>query len=150
MTEYHIKTILSGQITGYRLLMDLLRKERECLININTGGVEEISKEKDTIILRLRLLEEERIRLINKFVQENGIEGDLSLQKLSSITGDDAFVNMRLQLISLMQGITELNEFNRILIERSMNFVRNTARFFGSAGMNVNAQKAGSVISREV
>ncbi len=148
-TAESIRAILAEQINGYRTLLDLLRKERENLISVNSGGVEEISKEKDTVVLRLRLLEEERIRLINKFVSENRISGDVSLQRLGEITGETSFLDMRLQLISLVQGIAELNEFNRILIERSMNFVRNASRFLDSMGLNLRSRPTGSSISRE-
>lgn len=148
-TAESIRVILADQINGYGTLLDLLRKERENLISVNSEGVEEISKEKDTVVLRLRLLEEERIRLIHKFVAENGISGDISLQRLGEITGEASFLDMRLQLISLVQGIAELNEFNRILIERSMNFVRNASRFLDNIGLNIRGLKTGSSISRE-
>jgi hypothetical protein len=55
-----IKSILIEQIKSYRVLLELLQRERECLINLDAHEVENLSKEKDTTLLRLRLLEEER------------------------------------------------------------------------------------------
>jgi hypothetical protein len=55
-----IKSILVEQIDGYRSLLDLLQRERECLLNLDANGVESISKEKDTMIMRLRLVEGKR------------------------------------------------------------------------------------------
>jgi flagellar biosynthesis/type III secretory pathway chaperone len=112
--------------------------------------VEALSKEKDTIVLKLRLLEEERLRLARVFAQEKGMEGELTLQKLCEVTGDKAFSQKRSQLISLLQGISEFNEFNKILIERSANFVRRTLSFLDSYGLPAKKNQPGSVVSREV
>ncbi len=144
-----IRNILHEQINGYRDLLDVLQKERNCLIEFNASGVETLSKEKDTVILRLNLLEEERIRLMNKFKNENSINGDLNLQKLSELTHDDTFQKLRSQLMSLLQSIAELNEFNRILIERSLYFIKNTAQFLDSFGLNAVSINKSASVSRE-
>ena len=62
-----IINILKEQIKTYKVLHNLLNKERKCLIDMASEKVEEISKEKDTVLMRLRLLEEERQRLIKQF-----------------------------------------------------------------------------------
>lgn len=146
----NIRNILHEQINGYRDLLHVLQKERNCLIEFDASGVEALSKEKDTVILRLNLLEEERIRLVNTFKNENSIKGDINLQKLSELTHDDTFHKLRSQLMSLLQSISELNELNRILIERSLYFIKNTAQFFDSFGLNAASINKGAVLSREV
>ncbi|MEW6417040.1 MAG: flagellar protein FlgN [Nitrospirota bacterium] len=148
-TGDNIKSILIEQVSNYQMLLDVLQRERECLISFNSVAGEAISKEKDTIVLRLRLLEEERIRLVTKFADENGIKGGINLQRLYELTGDVSFQTLRLQLISLLQGIAELNEFNRILIERSMNFIKNATNFLDLFGMNLNSKGIGKVLSKE-
>jgi flagellar biosynthesis/type III secretory pathway chaperone len=149
-TAESIKNILHEQISGYRTLLDLLQRERECLVNLKPEGVETLSKEKDTIVLKLRLLEEERLRLTGVFARETGTVGDVTLQKLHTITGDAAFSQLRSQMISLIQGIAEFNEFNKILIERSANFIRRTLSFLDSYGLPAAKHQTGSVVSREV
>ena len=144
-----IKNILIEQISGYRLLLDLLRREREHLIKFSADGVEDLAKEKDTLVLKLRLLEEERFRLINKFTDENMITGDKTLQKIYEITGDNDFQTMRLQLISLLQSISELNGFNRILIERSLILAKNASKFLHSFGLTPRSNNLGDTFSME-
>jgi hypothetical protein len=147
--EQSIKNILSEQVSGYQMLMEVLRREREYLVHFNAAGVEALSKEKDTVVLQLRLLEEERIRLVRAFAADRKLDEDLSLQRLVEITGDEAFQRLRLQLISLLQGIVELNEFNRVLIERSSGVVKNALQFLSSLGVNLNTKNTGTRISRE-
>jgi flagellar biosynthesis/type III secretory pathway chaperone len=148
-TVESIKSILSEQVIGYRTLLEVLRRERECLIHFDPAGVETLSKEKDTVVLKLRLLEEERIRLVRSFAADHATAEQTALQKLIEVSGDDSFQQLRLQLISLLQGIMELNEFNRVLIERSSGVVKNALSFLSSLGVNLNAGKKGSLVSRE-
>lgn len=148
-TVESIKSILTEQVIGYRTLLEILRRERECLIHFDPAGVEILSKEKDTVVLKLRLLEEERIRLVRSFASDHATNEQSALQKLIEVSGDDSFQQLRLQLISLLQGIQELNEFNRVLIERSSSVVKNALSFLGSLGVNLNTGKKGALVSRE-
>jgi flagellar biosynthesis/type III secretory pathway chaperone len=145
-----IKDILAEQITAYSMLQSLLQQEKICLVNVNHSEIEDCSKEKDTILIRLRLLEDERKRLLKKYSLQKGLTEEATLNMLSQDTGDDAFAAMRLQIISLLQNITELNEFNRILIDRSVSFFRNALGFLDSAGFDTNHAQKVRIISREV
>jgi len=147
-TVARIRTILTEQIAGYRTLLEVLQREREYLVHFDPAGVEALSKEKDTIVLKLRLLEEERIRLVRSFSVEHGSAEENAFAKLVEITGDDTFPRLRLQLVSLLQGIMELNEFNRVLIERSSSVVNNALNFLGTLGITTHSA-GGGLISRE-
>lgn len=144
-----IKNILMKQINAASMLLDVLQKERECLIELDVSELENLSKEKDTIILWLRLLEEEKNRLMNKFATDKSIDGDINLDRLCGLTGDHALQGFRLQVVSIFQSIAELNEFNRILMERSMVFFKNAAGFLDSFGLCMNQAGAGAVLSKE-
>jgi hypothetical protein len=145
-----IKSILIEQIKSYRVLLELLQKERECLINLNANEVENLSKEKDTTLLRLRLLEEERLRLIKEYSADNSIIGSVSLQSLSELSADNDFQLIRSQLTSLLQSIQELNDFNMILIGRSLSAVRQSVGFLESFGLHINQNNAGLMLSKEI
>jgi flagellar biosynthesis/type III secretory pathway chaperone len=143
-SEESITKILNEQVSGYKALVELLRQERLCLIDLNTDCVEELSKAKDILILKLRLLEEERGRLM-----KNCGYGSMSLQSLGELTGNTAFLDARSKLKSLVQAIEELNNFNRLLIERSLSYFRNNAGFFNIFGMQGSRPQKGMLISRE-
>lgn len=145
-----IRNILNEQVSSYRLLLDLLQREKTCLRDFRPECVEELAKEKDTLVLRLKLLEEERLRLVGKFLPESSLGGspeELSLEKLYELTGDSGFRDIRSKLLSLLQSIEELNTFNRMLIERSLHYVQGTASLFGSASRHQGSK--GSLFSRE-
>lgn len=145
-----LKAILSEQIHGYRALISLLQRERECLLNLNAVEIEAVSKEKDTVILKLRLLEEERKRLTDAFAAETPLSGTITLRQISELTGDRDFQSMRSQLRSLLQSIGELNAFNMILIGRSLSFVNNSMNFLGSFGVDIEHKTTGVIFSKEI
>jgi hypothetical protein len=157
-TAADIKKVLTLQIEGYKVLFELLKKERENLVDFNEQGVESLSKEKYTQTLKLRLLEEERLRLMKKFVTEvNDISSEhghtasmeMNLNTLAEITGDVDFNGIRTMLKSLLQSIEELNEFNKLLIDRSLKYVRHNINFLNIHGVNPTVGKTGVFLARE-
>ncbi len=138
MPDEAVIKILNEQINVYKMLVDLL--QRACLPELNGLGVEALSKEKDTLITRLRLLEEKRMRLFMKH-----FNGDVSLQKLGELTGDDIFMEIRSKLLSLLQSIEELNQFDGL--GHFLNYIKleTTVGFLGLSGRN---RGAGADISR--
>ncbi len=141
-----IKDILRQQITGYQALREVLQKERRYLVDLKASEIEELSKKKDLILMRLRLLEEERLRIIERFRKKIKTEKDINMRRLYEITGDEELLKLRSELLSLIQVISELNDFNRILIDRSLSYVRNASFFLDSQGIKAPQHS----LSREV
>jgi len=142
-------SILREQISVYKILLELLKRERESLINFDAENVEEISKEKDTVVMRLRLLEEERIRLIERFAENNNLSSNINLEMMAKLTGDDTFSVLRSQMLSLLQSIDDMNKFNSILIDRSIRYIRTTSNFFNSFTTQHMPQATGVLLSKE-
>ena len=134
-----IKKVLFEQIQGCRLLLALLQREKVCLVNLQMDGIEALTKEKDILVLKLRLLEEERGRLLDRFILENfpDLPDDgssfqkISLLKLAELTGETIFQEMRSKLVSLSQGIKELNDLNKVMIDRTLGFLKQHNNFLG-------------------
>jgi flagellar biosynthesis/type III secretory pathway chaperone len=154
-----IKKVLGEQIQGCREMMNLLQREKVCLLDLQMEGLETITKEKDSLVLKLRLLEEERLRLVERLIAEDhqGLlpkEKDpekITLLKLAEITGETIFREIRSKLISLSQGIKELNDLNKVMIDRTLNYLRSNNNFFGSfyPGTPYRSEKGG-LLSREI
>ncbi len=148
------KAILREQETCCKALVEVLQKERARLVEFDAKAVEELAKEKDTLLLRLRLLEEERQRLVAALAGEwpgaREGEGEISLRTLAERTGDPELSSLRLKLVSLVQSIEDLNGFNRRLVDRSLNGVRVARGFFGLFGGGGSDPAAGgTLVSRE-
>ena len=98
-TVESIKAILSEQVKSYKMLVALLQKERACLLDLKASEIEELAKEKDNLAMQLRLLEEERVRLMGAYA------AGTSLRKLSELSGDATVLDLRSTLISLVQSV---------------------------------------------
>ncbi|MFA4909444.1 MAG: hypothetical protein WC649_00130 [Desulfobacteria bacterium] len=78
---------------------------------------------------------------------DNNVTGNMSLQRIYELTGDNSFQVLESQLLTVLQSIEDMNEFNRILMERSINFVKNAANFLDSFAFNT--KNRGVVLSKE-
>jgi flagellar biosynthesis/type III secretory pathway chaperone len=144
-----IVSILIEQVKSYKILLNLLNDERKSLIEIDADRIENISKEKDTVVMRLRLLEEERQRLLAEFISDNNIENEISLIELGKFIGNSQILELRSQLISLLQSIEEMNKFNTVLIDRSIQQVRTASSFFNSFPTKSTSAQTGVLLSKE-
>jgi flagellar biosynthesis/type III secretory pathway chaperone len=147
-----IKAILQEQEKCCSALVALLQKERARLVDFDATAVEEIGKEKDILLLRLRLLEEERQRLTSRIAAEwpSLREGEVTLRAIAERAGDPELAGIRLKLVSLVQSIEDLNDFNRRLVDRSLSSVRTAMGFFNAFGNGRPAAAAsGTLVSRE-
>jgi flagellar biosynthesis/type III secretory pathway chaperone len=154
-----VKKILLEQIEGCRQLLSLLQRERVCLMELHQEEVETVTKEKDILVLKLKLLEEERKRLLDRLMESEEFRRTLkqeerqqmSLQRLAGLLGDSSLMEMRSKLISLSQSIKELNDLNKIMIDRTLSYLKKSNRFLGmlTPGM-VPAGQKGALLSREL
>jgi flagellar biosynthesis/type III secretory pathway chaperone len=136
-----MKAILLEQEKCCNSLVGLLQRERTHLVEFNASAVEELAKEKDTLLLRLRLLEEERQRLAAALAAEwPGVrEGEVTLRAIAERTGDAELSGIRLKL------------FNRHLIDRSLNSIRSATGFFNAFGSRrPETAGSGTLLSREM
>jgi flagellar biosynthesis/type III secretory pathway chaperone len=148
-SDQAIISILREQINSYKILLELLKDERKSLVDIDADRIEHISKEKDTVVMRLRLLEEERQRLLTEFANDNELDCDISLHELGKLTKNTQLPELRSQLISLLQSIEEMNRFNSVLIDRSLQQVRTSSGFFNSFCNDSALPNTGVLLSKE-
>lgn len=153
-----IKKVLVEQVQGCRLLLELLQREKICLVNLQMDEIEALTKEKDILVLKLRLLEEERGRLLNRFAFEDFSElpdegpafQNISLLKLAELTGETIFIEIRSKLISLSQGIKELNDLNKVMIDRTLGFLKKNNQFLGIVYPGTPKGEKGRLLSMEM
>ena len=153
-----IKKVLFEQVQGCRLLLELLQREKIFLLGLQMEGIEALTKQKDILVLKLRLLEEERGRLLDGYILENfpgllaGEPGSrkISLQKLVELTGETIFQEMRSKLISLSQSIKELNDFNKVMIDRTLGFLKKNNQFLGMLYPGTSQGEKGRLLSVEM
>lgn len=145
-----LRVNLTDRLREYESLRDLLLRERECLISIDPSSVETLIKEMDTVVLRIRLLEEDKTRLLLAYTREQNTASGMTFALFCSQTGDKSLQSEHSRLVTLLQNITDLNDFNRVLTERSLGFTRGALGLIRSLGAGNNGGKKLRSVSREV
>jgi len=120
--------LLEEETGLYRSLLFLLQEEKRAVSASALEDLTDAGKEKENQILKIRILEEQRVRMIEGLADRMGRSfRDLTLSRLIR-TVDEPFAtrltDCRSNLISLVQSIRELNESNGAQIEHSLGLVR--------------------------
>lgn len=130
-----LKDILKAEIKSYEELVSILQKEREALISFTPDQIEALSREKDMIIMKIKLFDEERVNILSKISSQLQINKNINISNLLDITKDDDLRDLGYKLTSLVQTVNDLNEFNKILIEKSSRHINSFLCFLESWGV---------------
>lgn len=120
---------LLKQVTElYQLLLDVIDNENRAVIFANLEKLNETGKVKENLLLKLRILEEQRKHLLVKLADHfhQPVE-KLTLAKLSQLVGEPhahQLEGCRSKLLALVTEIKEANEHNRDLFAHSLNLVK--------------------------
>lgn len=129
----NLSEVLEEIVEGYSALVDLLQRERRFIIENSLNELHDCIKQKETMILKLKMLEDSRIsltvRLAGFFEAETK---DITLSYISDSTVEpysSIFKNYRSKLLSLTQTIRDVNRENKNFIEVSMDTLKESFKF---------------------
>jgi flagellar biosynthesis/type III secretory pathway chaperone len=128
--------VLREEIGIYRSLVDLLQEEQRGLIKADIETLEEIEKKKETIYLKIKLLEESRHDLTCKLQEfEPGVSGEVTLTKI--IEGSKGCCTSDLrecqsELRTLFTAVSNLVKMNERLVGRSLDYLRGAVSIMGA------------------
>ena len=116
--------VLKEEMGICKQMVDLLQKERESIKNLSTEELEAHTKQKTTLSLQLRILEESRISQvagIAHIIKKDPGEVNLSLLcEIMPKQRADEFRQCQSSLKALSQSIEELNKQNASVIALSL------------------------------
>ena len=160
-------SVLKKEIDVYSKLHKYFLNEREILVGSSVDELYESNSRKETCILKARMVEEARTKLVEKIINVLNLDGkalnkDRSLSTLL-LHGDDSqkrdMEECRSALKSLLMEIHGLNDRNKTLLDSSLFYVRKSIDFLGqiiypgATYMSTGRLKAnnlnGKIVSRE-
>lgn len=120
--------LLTGETELYRSLLQVLQEEKKAVVNSALKGLHESGREKESLILKIRILEEERGRLLRKIAAALGCPSShLTLKELARQVREpfaSRLTKTASTLLALLQSIQELNHTNKALLLHSLELVR--------------------------
>jgi flagellar biosynthesis/type III secretory pathway chaperone len=128
--------LLEQQTELYRLLLTVMDDEKNAVIAANLEKLNEAGKTKENLLLKLRILEEQRKHLLDKLAKhlKQPVE-ILTLAKLSELVGQShahRLTGCRTRLLALIERIRQANADNRDLFAHSLNLVRASVNLLNS------------------
>jgi flagellar biosynthesis/type III secretory pathway chaperone len=120
--------LLEQETDLYRALLAAVDDEKRAVIASNLGQLNETTKIKENLLLKLRILDEQRSHLLRELAEVLGEPREsLSLKKLSQMVETPHALRLegcRTRLISLIANIQAANHRNRDLFSHSLELVK--------------------------
>ena len=126
--------LLEGEIELLESLLMILQEEKGAMLDSNMDTLNQARKEKENLILKIRILEEQRMHLMERIADSfQSPDRFLTLAKLSQMVENsysERLDRCRSSIRALTQSIDDLNNTNRGLIKHSLDLIRGSLSLF--------------------
>ena len=120
----HLHLVLEDQVKVYRLLLDLVRKEKEILISANLDDLNENNRGKEAMLIKIRGLELQRQRWALEVHRELNLEGDeprlLDLARHLDEVRSERLRSVHNVLELLLRRVQDYNRGNEALVHSAL------------------------------
>ena len=140
-------TLIENEFSLYCTLLEIMQAEKEALVGSRIEELQERIKEKENLLLKIRILDEQRHKLLKKITNLLGDKGEgLTLTRLSELIDEPLAARLKnssSKLLAVTQSIQELNDSNRSLLIHSIDLVK------GSLNLLTNVVASNQVYQRD-
>jgi flagellar biosynthesis/type III secretory pathway chaperone len=116
---------LENLVKVYRALLDVVRREKEILVASRLDELNENNKSKDAMLVRIRSLENQRMKCARDLAQSIGADVEsprlLDIANHSDVKWVDRLRNMHSVLELLIRRVSEVNKQNEELVQAALN-----------------------------
>ena len=157
---------LDNLVKTYRVLLDLVRKERDILVSVNMDELNENNRAKELTVGKIKMLEQTRAKIARDLSKETN--GNVDFPRLSELASafngedGDRLRNLQSVLDLLLKRVAEINKDNEVLVANAlqtvngaMNAIKDTLQekptYQKHGGLaSVGQGAAGQIVSREI
>lgn len=112
----------------YKLLFAVVQNEKNAVVGLDLQQLNEACKAKDNLLLKLRILEEQREQIMVRLAAEIGFSPQgLTLTQLSLLV-DEPFprrlIDISRELLALIQSLQDATQQNKFLMSHSMQLIQ--------------------------
>jgi len=128
--------LLLDEVGLYKSLYDVYQEERQALLAFELDGITETSKKKENLILKVKILEEQRTHIVHQLSENLGQPAsDLSITRLAEkvdIRYSYKLSTLGAELSAVLEEIGALHHANRSLITHSQGLVSDSLAFLSN------------------
>jgi len=156
--------LLEHETDLYQELLTLIEKEKQAVIATNLVELNETAKVKDNLLLKIRILDEQREHLLRKLADdlEHPVQA-LTLTKLSHLVEApqaNRLKQLRSTFLSIIAKIQRANDRNRTLFSHSLELVRSSVNLLNNvmtsspvyfpSGNIQHRDQTGKILAKEI
>jgi len=131
--SHEVKEALFNELTAclenlvkvYRSLLDVVRREKEILVASKLDELNENNKAKDAMLVRIRSLENQRMKCARDLAQAVGADMEqprlLDIANHCELAWADRLRNLHSVLDLLVRRVAEVNKQNEALVQAALN-----------------------------
>jgi len=112
----------------YQALFRVLQNEKDAVVGLNLQQLNEACKAKDNLLLKLRILEEQREQIMDRVTVELGCAPQgLTITELSLLVDEPYAERLRersADLLALIQALQDATQQNKFLMSHSMQLIQ--------------------------
>ncbi|MBW1706500.1 MAG: flagellar protein FlgN [Deltaproteobacteria bacterium] len=132
----NLLNLLHGEAALYRALLSVLQGEKDAIIGSNLGELGKTGKEKEELLFKIRIIEEQRQIMIKDLARSLGRSPhDLTITKLAELVEEpysDRFRSLCSDLLPLARTIRDVNDGNKALLRHSVELIRSSFAFLNN------------------
>lgn len=145
-----LTTVLEEQIKVYRHLLEVVRKEKEILVSANLDDLNENNKLKEAMLLKIRSMENDRIKSATALCEALGLPSDrprlLEMAKYIPDAHADKLRSLHSVLELLLKRVQDFNRNNEQLVQSALNNITGAMKAIkGTLQEKPTYQKKGEV-----
>jgi len=120
----------------YQALLQVVQSEKDAVVGLNLKQLNEACKTKDNLLLKLRILEEQRQKVMDRVADELGCSSrGLTLTQLSQQV-DESYARLLLDrcadLLALIQTLQDVTQQNKSLMSHSMQLIQGSCNLLNN------------------
>jgi flagellar biosynthesis/type III secretory pathway chaperone len=112
----------------YQALFSVVQNEKNAVVGLDLQQLNEACKAKDNLLLKLRILEEQREQIMVRLAAEIGCSSQgLTLTQLSLLVDESyarRLVDLSRDLLALIQSLQDATQQNKFLMSHSMQLIQ--------------------------
>jgi len=129
--------LLLDEVALYRSMLVVCQDERQALLSFALDNITETSKKKENLILKVKILEEQRTHIIDQIAANLNLPAsDLTITRLAEkvdIRYSHRLSTLGAELSSVLNDIKVLQNSNRSLITHSQGLVSGSLAFLSNS-----------------
>ncbi|MCS7214561.1 MAG: flagellar protein FlgN [Thermodesulfovibrio sp.] len=126
--------ILNEEKKVLEALFKIVSEERDAIVGLNSSELEKILREKEQILVKLSLWEEERIKLLNKYGLKKSNISEI-IKSCNDLSISEKLKDLYNTMKTLLSAISDIQKINEQLIDRSISNIGAAIKFLETFGI---------------